>query len=72
MDAEVTLIDREIYSFFMMLGDVGGLSGILITFGSLLTGVINFQNAENYVVQSLFLGSTEKSQTNTVYGGGSS
>ena len=64
MDAEVTLIDREVYNLFMLLGDVGGLSGLLFTFGSLLTGVINFQNAENYVVQSLFLGFTNKYKTN--------
>ena len=42
LDAEVTLINREVYNLFMLLGDVGGLSGFLLATGSVLMSVIDF------------------------------
>ena len=42
LDAEVTLINREVYNLFMLLGDVGGLSGFLLASGSVIMSVINF------------------------------
>ena len=38
----------------MLLGDVGGFSGLLYAAGSVLIRIFNFANAENFVVQSLY------------------
>ena len=54
LDDEVTLIERNVYNTFMLLGDVGGFSGLLYALGAVLIGIFNFANAENYVVQSLY------------------
>ena len=49
IDHEVTLIKRQVYNSFMLFGDVGGLTGLLIGLGSVIVSFLNFQNAENYV-----------------------
>ena len=54
IDHEVTLIQRQVYNSFMLFGDVGGFSGLLIGLGSLIVSFLNFQNAENYVAQFLY------------------
>ena len=54
IDPEVTLIQRQVYNSFMLFGDVGGLTGLLIGLGSVIVSFLNFQNAENYVAQSLY------------------
>ena len=50
LDSTVTLVQRDVYNVFMLLGDVGGFSGLLYSLGGALIGILNFQNAENYVV----------------------
>ena len=60
IDHEVTLIQRQVYNSFMLFGDVGGFSGLLIGLGSFIVSFLNFQNAENYVAQFLY-----KSKTNS-------
>ena len=52
----VTLFERQVYNSFMLLGDVGGFSGLLYAVGAALVGVFNYANAENFVVQSLYKG----------------
>ena len=42
IDPNVTLVDREVYNIFMLLGDVGGFSGLLLSLGAILIGIINF------------------------------
>ena len=54
IDHEVTLIQRQVYNSFMLFGDVGGFSGLLIGVGSFIVSFLNFQNAENYVAQFLY------------------
>ena len=54
LDDEVTLIERNVYNTFMLLGDVGGFSGLLYASGAVLIRIFNFANAENFVVQSLY------------------
>ena len=46
---EATLIVRQVYNSFMLFGDVGGFSGLLIGVGSFVVSFINFQDAENFV-----------------------
>ena len=38
----------------MLLGDVGGFSGLLYAAGSVLIKIFNFASAENFVVHSLY------------------
>ena len=54
IDSEVSLIQRQVYNSFMLFGDVGGFLGLLIGVGSFIVNFTNFQNAENYVAQSLY------------------
>ena len=59
---EVTLIQRQVYNSFKLFGDVGGFSGLLIGVGSCIVSFINFQNAENFVAQSLYSSPPEKNK----------
>ena len=52
----MTLVERHVYNSFMLLGDVGGFSGLLFAIGSVLVRIFNFANAQNFVVQSLYEG----------------
>ena len=51
----MTLIDRTVYSTFMLLSDVGGLSGLLISVGSSIVSLLTFKNPENKLVEKLFV-----------------
>ena len=42
MDKDLTQIDRTVYNTFMLLGDIGGLYGIFISFASTILGFINY------------------------------
>ena len=61
---EVTFVQRQVYNSFMLFGDVGGLSGLLIELGSFIVGFLNFQNAENYVSQSLYKSNSNEKDGN--------
>ena len=53
---DVTKIERSVYTFFMLLGDIGGLSGILFSFGASLLAYINYEKPQNNLVEKLFYG----------------
>ena len=55
VDLDVTMIDRTVYSTFMLLGDVGGFSGLLFTFGSSLVSLLTYNNPKNKLIEKLFL-----------------
>ena len=38
----------------MLLGDIGGFSGILFSAGSVIVGLITHNNAQNYLTGRLF------------------
>ena len=54
LDDSVQLVTRDVYNILMLFGDVGGLSGLLYSLGGALVGILSFQSAENFVVQSLY------------------
>ena len=54
MNKDVEKVDRVVYNSFMLLGDVGGLYGILVPLVSTLLGFLNFQKSENKLVQELY------------------
>ena len=51
---DATQIDRAVYNTFMLLGDVGGFSGVLLSFGATILGFLNFQNPENFLASHLY------------------
>ena len=55
VDHDVTLIDRTVYSTFMLLSDVGGLSGLLISLGSSLVSLLTYNSPENKLIEKLFV-----------------
>ena len=50
MNYEVKTIERTVYNLLMLLGDVGGLYGLLFSVFATLNNVLNFQKAENLLV----------------------
>ena len=47
MNRDVVKVERVVYSTFMLLGDVGGLYGILAPLVTVILSLINFQKSEN-------------------------
>ena len=50
MNLSVKTTERSVYNLLMLLGDVGGLFGILFSVFATLNNVLNFQKAENFLV----------------------
>ena len=50
MDYKVETIERSVYNLLMLLGDVGGLYGLLFSVFATLNNVFNFQKSENILV----------------------
>ena len=42
MSDNATKTTRSVYNFFMLLGDVGGLFGLLVSVMSSLNGILSF------------------------------
>ena len=49
------------YNLITLLGDLGGLYGILISFGASIVSYMTYNNAENFIARHLFVGSTPTS-----------
>ena len=54
LNQDVTLIERSVYNSFMLLGDVGGFSGILFTIGAILISFFTHNNPQNYLAAKLY------------------
>ena len=64
MSADLTLIQRNGYTFLDILSDVGGLQGILISAFSILLLAFNYKQLDSYMATKLYkttaeVGSTE-------------
>ena len=57
MNYAVKTTERSVYNLLMLLGDVGGLFGLLFSVFATINNVFNFQKAENFLAQSLYRGS---------------
>ena len=51
LGADVTLIQRDVYNLFMLIGDIGGFQGILFAVGATLVGLFTHNNPENYLAR---------------------
>ena len=54
MSLDVVEYEREVYTFLMMLSDIGGLAGALVTLLSLFMALWNFKAFDNYLVSKLY------------------
>ena len=54
MDKDVDSVERSVYNFFMLLGDVGGLYGIFVSIAATLLGILNYQKFDNLLAADLF------------------
>ena len=54
MNSDVLQVERSVYNFFTLLGDIGGFYGISVSFGALLVSYMTFNNAENFLSKHLF------------------
>ena len=54
MSLDVLKYEREVYTFFDMLSDVGGLMGIITTTFNYLVSLWTFQYFEDFMVSKLF------------------
>ena len=53
-DRNLYQMSRTVYNSYMMLGDIGGLFGLLFSISSSILGVINYQKSENILVSDLY------------------
>ena len=60
LNQDVTVISRTVYSTFMLLGDVGGFTGLLFYVGSSIVSLLTYNNPQNRLVEKLFVVSPEK------------
>ena len=51
---DITYVSRVVYNLFMLISDVGGLSGFLVSLAAALVSVFTYKNAENHLVELLF------------------
>ena len=49
MNLDLKTVNRSVYNFFNLLGDVGGLYGLFFSLLATLNGFLNFQNPENFL-----------------------
>ena len=54
MNKDVVKVERAVYNSFMLLGDVGGLYGILVPLFGAILGYINFKKIDNNLAERLF------------------
>ena len=54
LNSDVTLIQRNVYNSFMLLGDVGGLQGILLSIGAIIVSIFTYNTPENFLAKNLY------------------
>ena len=64
MDLILKTYERTGYTLFDLLSDIGGLSGILMTFFTSFMAIWNYNSLDNLLVQSLFKTNKEDKERN--------
>ena len=62
MGLDLIVYERQVYTLFDMLADIGGLSSILVTFIKLLLAAWNYNSLDNLMVSRLFKIQKQKEQ----------
>ena len=61
MSHDVVMIERTVFNFFTLLGDIGGFYGLLGSIFATIHGILNYNKTENYIVQQLYRSERSKS-----------
>ena len=61
MSHDVVMIERSVFNFFTLLGDIGGFYGLLGSIFATIHGILNYNKTENYIVQQLYRSERSKS-----------
>lgn len=64
LNPDVVFIQRSVYNSFMLLGDVGGFSGLLFSAGAAIVHFFTYNNAENYLANKLFQAKKDDQKNN--------
>ena len=56
MNYSMKKVERSVYNSLMLLGDVGGLYGLLFSVFAILNAAFTYQKQKNLLVQSLYRG----------------
>ena len=59
MNKDVLKVERAVYNSFMLLGDVGGVYGILVSLVGTIWGYFNFQKTDNILTERVFASEPE-------------
>ena len=54
MSLDAQKVTRNVYNFFTLWGDVGGLFGLEISVASSLSGILSFQKVENVLTNRMY------------------
>ncbi len=54
MHLDATKTTRNVYNLFTLLGDVGGLFGLLMSVAASFSSVLSFQKSDNFVAEQLY------------------
>ena len=54
MNRDVISFKRQVYTSFMLFGDVGGLLGFLLSVCGAILCITNYQKSDNILVSNLF------------------
>ena len=58
--SDANLVQRSAYTFWTVLGDVGGLNGIIFSLAAAIVSVFAYNKDENYLASELFSHSRDK------------
>ena len=64
----MTEIKRSVYTFWNVLGDVGGLGGLILGLSEILTRYMSFQYSESFIAHKLYQRKEEGIKTTNVGG----
>ena len=64
LDLDRKFIKRMCYSFLDLLGDLGGVIGILMVIFSSVVSCFNYNNFDNYMISRLFKIKKKDTETN--------
>ena len=54
MSLKINQVERNVYTIFDMLSDIGGLSGILVSAFAIMVSIWNYLAYDDYLVSRLF------------------
>ena len=57
MSLNVNVVSRSVYTFWNVIGDVGGFNGVLVSVCATLVSIFSYQKSANFLVYQLYYAS---------------